>query len=572
MINLQVCNPRVLQPAGLQPASLAERASRQHRRPRLDFQEHLADLATSGFLLRIDRPINKDTELHPLVRWQFLGGVPEDKRRAFLFTDVRDAKGRRYDMPVVVGALAASPEIYAIGMGKPVEAIGETWMRAMAHPIPPVLVEAPRCHEVVLTGAALHSSGGLASLPVPVSTPGFDSAPYLTATLCITRDPETGILNMGTYRAALKAPDRLVVRMVAREASGAGGYLHFLKYRQRGEQMPIAIVIGCAPIVMFTGPQKLAIDMDELGVAGAAAGGPIEIAKARTIDIDVPAASEIVIEGVIDTEKLEPEAPFGESNGYVALEAYNMPMRVTAITHKRKAVFASIISQVTPSESSVIKKVAHEPLFLNHLRDGLGIKGVLRVIMHERLTNLRPVIFVQLADATPRSEVWRALHGAATLQSNCGKIVIAVSEDIDPASMDAVLWSLAYRTNPIEDVHLVPHRGGVQGAQYGPKISDSGMLVDATRKYPMAPLALPTRQYMEHARALWEELDLYPLTVQSPWHGYGLGDWSDRWETFARRAAAGDWELTGSETLAAQRDGLTPESPARFDEPPANKR
>ena len=141
------------------------------------------------------------------------------------------------------------------------------------------------------------------------------------------------------------------------------------------------------------------------------------------------------------------------------------------------------------------------------------------------------------------------------MQSNCGKIVIAVSEDIDPASMDAVLWSLAYRTNPIEDVHLVPHRGGVQGAQYGPKTSDSGMLVDATRKHPMAPLALPTREYMEHARALWEELDLYPLNVQSPWHGYALGDWTDRWETFARRAAAGDWEVTGARRSRASAAG-----------------
>ena len=548
-----------------QPTGSARNEVHARRRPHLDFQDHLADLEASGLLLRIDRPINKDTELHPLVRWQFLGGVPEDKRRAFLFTDVRDAKGRRYDIPVVVGALAASPEIYAVGMGRPVEEIGAAWMQAIAHPLAPIVVTAPRCQEVVLTGAELEAAGGLLRLPVPISTPGFDSAPYLTATLCITRDPETGIRNMGTYRAALKAPDRLVVRMVAREASGAGGYLHWLKYRKRREQMPIAIVIGCAPVVMFTGPQKLAVDMDELGVAGALAGAPIEVAPACTVALDVPAESEIVIEGFIDPEKLEPEAPFGESNGYVALEAYNMPMRVTAITHKRSPVFTSIISQVTPSESSVIKKVAYEPLFLNHLRQALGIKGVRRVVMHERLTNLRPVIFVQLSDATARSEVWRALHAAATLQSNCGKIVIAVSEDIDPASMDAVLWSLAYRTNPIEDVHLVPHRGGLQGAQYGPKTSDSGMLIDATRKYPMAPLALPTREYMEHARALWEELDLYPLNVQSPWHGYGLGDWSDRWETFARRAATGDWELSGRETLAAQRSDTMPESPARFD-------
>jgi len=548
-----------------QPTGSARNDPHARRRPHLDFQDHLADLEANGLLLRVDRPINKDTELHPLVRWQFLGGVPEDKRRAFLFTDVRDAKGRRYDIPVVVGALAASPQIYAVGMGRPVEEIGAAWMQAIAHPLAPIAVKAPRCQEVVLTGAELAAAGGLLRLPVPISTPGFDSAPYLTATLCITRDPETGIRNMGTYRAALKAPDRLVVRMVAREASGAGGYLHWLKYRKRREPMPIAIVIGCAPIVMFTGPQKLAIDMDELGVAGALAGAPIEVAQACTVALDVPAESEIVIEGFIDPEKLEPEAPFGESNGYVALEAYNMPMRVTAVTHKRSPVFASIISQVTPSESSVIKKVAYEPLFLNHLRQALGIKGVRRVVMHERLTNLRPVIFVQLADATARSEVWRALHAAATLQSNCGKIVIAVSEDIDPASMDAVLWSLAYRTNPIEDVHLVPHRGGVQGAQYGPKTSDSGMLIDATRKYPMAPLALPTREYMEHARALWEDLDLYPLNVQSPWHGYGLGDWSDRWETFARRAATGDWELSGRETLAAQRSDTAPESPARLD-------
>src|SRR5215831_254675 len=118
--------------------------------------------------------------------------------------------------------------------------------------------------------------------------------------------------------------------------------------------MPIAVVVGCAPVVMFTGPQKLAIDMDELGVAGALAGVPIEIARACTVPLDVPATAEIVIEGFIDPGKLEPEAPFGESNGYVALEAYNMPMQVTAITHRRRPVFTSIISQVTPSESSVI--------------------------------------------------------------------------------------------------------------------------------------------------------------------------------------------------------------------------
>jgi UbiD family decarboxylase len=532
-------------------------------RPRLDFQEHLADLEAQGLLVRVDRPINKDTELQPLVRWQFVGGIPEDERRAFLFTNVVDAKGRRYDMPVAVGALAASPRIYAVGMGKPVEEIGATWMRAIANPIAPITVDSPVCQQVVITGDALRKpGGGLACLPVPISTPGFDAAPYLTATLCITRDPENGIQNMGTYRAALKATDRLGVRMVAR-VGGAGGYVHWLKYRERKESMPIAIVMGCAPVVFFTGPQKLAIDKDELAVAGGLAGEPIRTAKCVTIDLDVPADAEIVIEGVIDTAVLEPEAPFGESNGYVALEAYNMPMRVTAITHKRSPVFPAIISQVTPSESSVVKKVAYEPLFLAHLRDNLSIKSVRRVVMHEPLSNLRPVIFVQFARDTLRTEVWRGLNGAATLRPECGKIVIAVSEDIDPESTDAVFWSLAYRSNPIEDVHIAPYRRGVQGSQYGPNESESTMLIDATQKHAMAPLALPTREYMEGARAIWEDLGLPPLTAKSPWHGYTLGDWTNTWERFARRATAGDWEQNGIETLARQRGDVTPETPVR---------
>ena len=201
------------------------------RRPAPDFQAHLADLEARGLLVRIDNPIDKDTELHPLVRWQFLGGLAEDKRRAFLFTNVTDAKGRRYDMPVAVGALAASPDIYAAGMGQPVDSIGAAWMRAIANPIPPVAVATAPCQEVVITGDDLRSpGGGLARLPVPVSTPGFDAAPYLTATLCITRDPDTGVQNMGMYRAALKATDRLAVRMVARPSGGAGGYYHWLKY------------------------------------------------------------------------------------------------------------------------------------------------------------------------------------------------------------------------------------------------------------------------------------------------------------------------------------------------------
>ena len=537
--------------------------SDQATQPRLDLQEHLADLEARGLLTRIDHPVDKDTELHPLVRLQFIGGIPETERRAFLFTNVVDSTGRKYDMPVVVGSIAASAEIYSLGMRAEVADIGKRWMAAIAHPIPPIKTNAARCQEVVITGDDLRKpDGGLKLLPVPISTPGFDSAPYLSATFCVTKDPDSGIQNGGTYRAALKATDRMVVRMVAR-AGGAGGYLHWEKYNKRKEPMPIAIVVGAAPVVLFTGAQKLDVDLDELSVSGGLAGRPVPVVRCKTIDLDVPADAEIVIEGLIDPEKLEPEAPFGESNGYVALEAYNMPMQVTAITHRKNAVFASIISQVTPSESSLVKKVAYEPLYLSHLRDALAIRGVRRVVMHEPLTNLRPVIFVQYAAGTPRSEVWRGMNGAASLNAIAGKIIIAVSEDIDPDNLDAVMWSIAYRCNPVEDVHIPPYHGGVQGAQYSNRGLGSKLLIDATMKGPMAPLALPKKEFMERAQALWEKLDLPPITLRQPWHGYNLGDWIERWDTWAERAVTGRWEETGKETLARQRTGLKPETPAR---------
>ncbi|HEY1365017.1 MAG TPA: UbiD family decarboxylase [Xanthobacteraceae bacterium] len=531
--------------------------------PPLDFQEHLAALERQGLLLRVERTIDKDTELHPLVRWQFQGGLAEDQRRAFLFTNVVDASGSRYDMPVAVGALAASPRIYAIGMGCAVAEIESAWTRAMARPIPPVRVASPACQAVVIAADELRRpGGGLARLPVPISTPGFDAAPYLTATLCVTRDPESGIQNMGTYRAALKAVDRLGVRMSAR-IGGAGGYLHWRKHRARGEPMPCAVVVGCAPVAMFTGGMKLPVDLDEMAVAGGLAGEPIRVAPAVTVDLAVPADAELVIEGLIDPELLEAEGPFGESHGHVALEDFNMSMRVTAITHRRSPVLASVVSQVTPSESSVLKKLAMEPLFLSHLRERLAVQGVRRVVLHEPLSNLRKVVFVQFAQGTVRSEVWRGLIGAATLLADCGKICIAVSEDIDPRNADAVLWSLAYRCNPREDVHVVPYRSPGHGPRSAPRGEDSTLLVDATLRQAAPPLALPSREFMERAKLIWQELGLPALTPQPPWHGYSLGDWSARWDLYAQRAIAGRWEESGAETFARRRSGLAPETPAR---------
>ena len=517
-----------------------------------DLHEHLRSLDQAGLLVSVDRPINKDTEMHPLVRWQFRGGIAEKNRKAFLFTHVIDSKGRRYDMPVAVGALAASREIYRIGMGCPLEKINEVWMRAIAQPVAPRVVTDAPCHEIVVQGAELDRPGrALDSIPLPISTPGWDIAPYTTLSQYITRDPETGVQNMGIYRGQLKAPRRLGMNPSLELRPGI--YVHWQKAKARGEKLPAAVILGAPPCIAFTGAQKVPEALDELYVAGGLVGGPINVVKAKTVDLLVPAEAEIVVEGYIDTEYLEPEAPFGESHGHVNLQEYNAFMEVSCITRRRDAILTSILSQVTPSESSLIKRVALEPLFLQHLRQALGIQGVKRVSMHEPLTNLRKVVVVVIDRATPRTEVWRALYGAAAWNRAAGKYVIAVNEDIDPDNADALLWAMSYRANPDLDLQILRHRD--QG--HGPRSrrnngEDASVLIDATLKENFPPISLPKREYMERARVIWQELGLPELKPESPWFGYSLGDWPEELEHAAQLAVRGDYFETGK-LLAAQR-------------------
>ena len=561
-------------PGKSRPRAFVVRARRTAARGYADLHEHLEELRRRDLLLTIDRPIDKDAELHPLVRWQYVGGVEEHERKAFLFTHVIDGRGRRYKFPVVVGAYAGNRAIYCAGMRALAEEVEPRWAHAIANPVPPRVVRRAPCQEVVIEGNALKEEGnGLDMLPIPVSTPGFDGAPTLTATNVITKDPDTGIQNQGTYRAGLKAPDRLVVRMATR-IGGAGGYRHYLKHQKRGDKtMPCAIVLGSPPCLAFVAPMKLPVDLDEAGVAGGVAGEPINVVRARTVDLLVPAEAEIVIEGLIDTEYLEPEGPFGESHGHVALEEFNMPMRVTAITHRRNAIVASYLSQVTPSESSAIKRVSYEPMFLAHLTRTLGIRGVKSVTLHERMTALRRIAIVTVEKGLPRTEVWRALYGVASFKADCGKICVAVNDDIDPENSDALLWAIAFRMNPEQDLQVLPYRSPGHGPERehvaDEPESDATLLMDATMKEELPPLALPKQEYMERARRIWEELGLPKLRPQSPWFGSPLGDWLPQWDEGAKRAAEGRYLENGRISEKLRRKGLKPETRFR---PDAKKR
>jgi 4-hydroxy-3-polyprenylbenzoate decarboxylase len=228
-------------------------------------------------------------------------------------------------------------------------------------------------------------------------------------------------------------------------------------------------------------------------------------------------------------------------------------MDVTAITRKKKAILTSIISQVTPSESSLIKRISLEPLLLAQLRDVLGLRCVKKVVLHEPLTNIRKVVTLIIEKGSPRVEIWRALYAMATQHRAIGKFIVAVDDDIDPDNADALLWAMSYRCNPALDMEIVRHKD--QG--HGPRSlrndgEDACVLYDATLKEPFPPISLPKREYMERAKVIWDELGLPALKPQAPWFGVSLGEWSPDFDVMAARATASDYWITG-DIIAQQR-------------------
>ncbi len=423
------------------------------------------------------------------------------------------------------------------------------------------VVDSGPVHEVVLQGADLDAEGGgLLQLPVPISTPGFDNAPYTTCSHWFTRDPDTGVRNQGNYRGQIKSQRRMGMYAGAHQHI----FPHWDKCRERGVPLPAALVVGAPPVVSCGTVQKVPPGVDEMAIAGGLAGEPIRLVRCRTVDLEVPADAEIVTEGLIRTDLLEPEGPFGESHGYLHPRTVSPFMEVTALTMKRRPVLCSFISQVTPSESSVIKKVGYEPLLRRYLRDTVGIGSVTRVAMHEPLTNLRKLVIVQMRKPA-EGEVWRALHSIANYQHGVGKIAIAVDDDIDPHNLDAVWWAICYRSRPHQDVLIQPGRvkghappfedeGHLVTARelFHQPATDSGMLINAILKEPFPPISLPGREFMEHARELWNRLELPPLEPQAPWYGHSLGQWDEEWAEEARLAVKGDYLQTGAK-LARRR-------------------
>jgi 4-hydroxy-3-polyprenylbenzoate decarboxylase len=513
-----------------------------------NLSEYVAALEAADMLVRVTIPINKDTELHPLVRLQFRG-LPESKRKAFLFENVHDAKGKKYDIPVLVGAMAGSANIYAFGMGCAVEDIAERWAEVMENPITSVVVDSGPCQDVVIEGDQLKSEG-LGLLPIPISTPGFDNAPYTSASHWVSKDPETGLHNLGNYRGMVKAPDRIGTLPAM---LGVGMRNHIDMWRAAGfERMPAAIVIGAPPHVSYTAVTRIPNDMAEYDVAGAIAGKPLELVKCRTHDLLVPAEAEIVIEGTVPTNEVEMEGPFGEFPGYMAQRDYSFFMDVDCITTRKKPTYLAILSQLPPSESSMMRHLGRSQAAKKFLIDA-GFESVTDLDYLE-CGGANAIVVVKMKKRD-EEEGMRALEHLASRY--IGKFAVAVDEDIDITSIEHIMWAVSWRCQPYRDIKIIDTpllaldpslappgaARGLTSAEDMPR--STGLLIDATMPWDYPPISLPRREYMERAQDIWRELQLPALELEAPWFGYQLGAWTKELEEEAQLAVEGRHFETG---------------------------
>jgi UbiD family decarboxylase len=518
-----------------------------------ELREQVKALDEAGKLVRVKREINKDTELHPLVRLQFRG-LPDKDRKAFLFENVTDAKGRKYKGSVLVGSHAASKDVYAIGLKCGPEEIPAKWANARKTHIPPVIVERGPVQEEVHSGANILEHGGLDEFPIPISTPGFDNAPYLTAGNWISRDPENGIRNVGNYRGMIKSPTRIGILNVPSKDLRT----MWEKCRKMGKPLEAAIAIGPVPAIGYCATVRFPYEVDEMAVAGGLAGEPMELVRCKSINLEVPATAEIVFEGELPTDGMEREGPFGEFTGFMASEEIGPYFNVKCITHRKNPIYNSFISQFPPSESTTLRSIGQEASLTRYLRQETGVP-VVEVALHESASSF-PFIVVSIKKTHP-SQAWQALNGVVA-SFPATKFVIVVDDDIDPRNANSVNWAMSWRVQPDRDIRIV--KGMI--AELDPSLvppsehrtaypmpsGASAVLIDATMKWDYPPVSLPKREFMEKALRIWEEEGLPALSMTKPWFGYDLGFWTKEFSEEAELALKGEHYVTG-EKLAKNR-------------------
>lgn len=461
-----------------------------------NFREFVAAAEQKGLLRRVAQSVDPSWEPGCMAKWAFQA-VPAEERFGLLFDDVEGS-----EFSLAIGVLGASHHSYALALDVTPDEINDKWVHALLNPKPPTIVEEAPCQEIVKTGAEVK----LSELPIPTWTPGKDAAPYIT-TITVTHNADTGHQNMGVYRTMVVDDTHVLANL----SPGRHGFMQASTYLDKGKPAPIAWVIGAEPAVHFATVANLPFDEDEIAVAGGLMGAPVELVKCKTNDLLVPANAEIIIEGEVLPDEYEDEGPFGEFAGYMGPIEPKPKARITAITHRKDAIYYGLASQMPPSESTVLQSLSNAPLLLKILQRDCGETSVHDVSIDLTFGGLLAHCIVSL---TPKYAGHAKKIGRLIADLSPIKRVTIVDDYVDIRDPLHMEWAMSSHYNPVRDTVIIEDVYFPMGIDPSVQIKDgktefgSKVVIDATRTYDAGEFSLPSKELMDNALVSWKTAGL----------------------------------------------------------------
>lgn len=406
-------------------------------------------------LVRVDAPVPIDFVMPELV-------MELERRRQYPVVKFEAVDG--YDMPVVSNLFATRDRI-ARAVDIDPDRFYQEWNERAQAGIPPEIVDDGPVQEVVTRGDELD----IQKLPAPRHFEG-DGGRYITAGVLVAKHPETGTRNLSYARIQLKGPAKGGISVHSR-----GDAWEYLKVAEdRAEPLEVAVFIGAHPSLYVGASASPPIDVDEYETIGGVRNEPVRVVPCKTVDLEVPEAAEIVLEGSIDPTEREDEGPFGEYTGFMTGRSTRNVVRFEALTHRRDPTFMSIVP-ADSMEHLLLAGVPKEPTIFETIRAENPYVTDIALPKAGRLYHC----FLAVEDATPakaRQAILSAFGARRYL-----KLVVAVDDDIDIADEREVLWAIATRVQAAEDVIIAPN---AVGQTLDPSSRDGAtdkMGIDATR-------------------------------------------------------------------------------------------
>ncbi len=344
----------------------------------------------------------------------------------------------------------------------------DTYLRALRNPHKPKLVSNGPCQEIIKK----EESADVTVFPNPVYSE-LDVGPYITMGVTISKDPETGIRNAGLYRLQVKDKRRLGLWASAFQHVS----VHLNKAENQNKPLEVAVALGVDPSVLLAAASKTPYGMDEYEVAGGLRMKPLELVKCKTVDLEVPSSSEIVIEGNVPPNVREEEGPFGEVTGYYGDGGQSPVIEISAITHRRDPIYLAGLTGMPTTDNHVLKGISYDATVYEELRRTFPD---VRAVHFPSAGGTRNILFISM-ESRYEGETKAIISAALGLNSR-PKLVVVVDPDINVYDPVKVLWAIAFHSQPAKDSVIIE---GLPGFRLDPSIDDDGsssaLGIDATR-------------------------------------------------------------------------------------------